>query len=137
MLTDLKNYLDAYTFVNKEEIYNAVNDYFIEEWDLKTPDWTVNQDLADEYIKEKNLKFDSDLVITLDRKNKKIHLEDLNNELNEKQVQRLEKQYQNVFLNACDCLYYGYWKNACNFLWLDEEAKAKIRDCAKNYMSEF
>ena len=137
MLTDLKNYLDAYTFVNKEEVYNAVNDYFIEEWDLKTPDWIVNQDLADEYIKEKNLKFDSDLVITLDRKNKEIHLEDLNNELNEKQVNRLEKLYQNVFLNACDCLYYGYWKNACNFLWLDEEAKIKIWDCAKNYMSEF
>jgi hypothetical protein len=40
-------------------------------------------------------------------------------------------------LNACDCLYYGYWKNACNFLWLDEEAKIKIWNCAKNYMSEF
>jgi hypothetical protein len=87
----------------------AVEDFLMEEMgveELSFGDIAEAGKIAKDYIKEKGLKFDPDLVITLDVKNKQIHLSDLNNEFNEAQVARMERIYNNAFLNACDCLYY-------------------------------
>ena len=87
----------------------AVQEFLMEEMgveELSFGDINEADKIAKDYIEEKGLKFEPDLVITLDVKNKQIHLNDLNNEFNEAQVARMEKIYQNAFLNACDCLYY-------------------------------
>ena len=139
-MSRLEAYLDNYGFVNREEVVMAVNDFFQEEmgveqlsfWDLMEA-WKI----ADDYIKEKGLKFDPDLVITLNRKNKCIHLQDLNGELNENQVKRMEMMYNNAFRNACDCLYYWYGMSAWNSCGVEEaDERLKIRAAAKEYMSK-
>lgn len=105
----LEEYLDDIAFVNKSEVSMAVQDFLIEEMgveQLSMSDILEADKIAKDYIEEKGLKFDPDLVVTLDYKSKAIHLSDLNNEFNEGQIKRMERIYQNAFLNACDCLYY-------------------------------
>lgn len=134
----LEEYLDWYTFVNKSEVGMAVQEFLMEEMGVEQlgfEDITEADKIAKDYIEEKGLKFNPDLVVTLDEKNKKLHLNDLNNEFNEKQVKRMEKIYNAAFLNACDCLYYWYGLGAWNSCWLDDEAKRKVWGAARTYMA--
>lgn len=134
----LEEYLDDIAFVNKGEVSMAVQDFLIEEMgveQLSMSDILEADKIAKDYIEEKGLKFDPDLVVTLDRKSKAIHLSDLNNEFNEAQVERMERIYQNAFLNACDCLYYWYGLEAWNACMLDDEAKRKVWGAARTYMA--
>lgn len=135
----LEEYLDDIAFVNKSEVSMAVQDFLIEEMgveQLSMSDILEADKIAKDYIEKKGLKFNPDLVVTLDRKSKAIHLSDLNNEFNEKQVARMERIYQNAFLNACDCLYYWYGRQAWNACGIEEEdEQAKIWQAAKNYMA--
>ena len=138
-IEELFNELDWYVFVNRFEVNCAVQETMMEE-DIEAcsfADCIEAGRLADEYIKDRGLKFDADLCVTLDKKNKCIHLSDLNWEFNEEQVERMEKLYNNAFLNACDCLYYWYGKKAWNDCGLeDEEARAKVWESAKQYMAD-
>ena len=137
-MSKLDAYLDWYAFVNQQEVEMAVCDFLQEEMgveQLSMSDILEAAKIAKDYIEEKGLKFEPDLVITLDKKNKRIHLQDLNWEFNEAQVERMEKLYNNAFLNACDCLYYGYWRQAWNDCGLeDEEARKRVRDAAYKYL---
>ena len=139
-MSRLDAYLDDFWFVNQQEVEMAVCDFLQEEMgveQLSMSDILEAWKIAKDYIEEKGLKFDPDLVITLDSKEKKIHLRDLNNEINEKQVERMEKMYNNAFLNACDCLYYWYWMSSWNSCGVEEaDERLKIRAAAKNYMSK-
>ena len=105
----LEEYLDDYSFVNESEVSMAVQDFLMEEMgveQLSMSDILEADKIAKDYIEEKKLKFDPDLVVTLDPKLRCIHLNDLNNQFNEGQIKRMEKLYNAAFLNACDCLYY-------------------------------
>lgn len=56
---DLREYLDWFSFVSREEIAMAVCDFFIEEMGVFNPSyWELREydALADEYIKETNRK---------------------------------------------------------------------------------
>lgn len=58
---NLYEYLDAFNFINKNEIYIAINDYFMENFEILNPSrWELReyQKIGDEYIKEKNLKLE-------------------------------------------------------------------------------
>lgn len=56
---DLREYLDGFSFVSREEIAMAVCDFFVEEMGVSNPSywelWEYDT-LADEYIKETNRK---------------------------------------------------------------------------------
>lgn len=130
------SYLDEYAFINESEVNMAVQDYFMEEeWLEQTSfgDCLRAWEIAEQYIKDRNIKFEADLVMSIDSENK-IHLSDLNNVLNEKQVERLQEKCRNAFLNACDCLYYWYGRNDWNKCKLDDWLARRVRECAKNYM---
>lgn len=140
IMSKLDAYLDWYAFVNQQEVEMAVCDFFQEEMGVEQLSFADNMEawkIAKDYIEAKGLKFEPDLVITLDKKNKRIHLQDLNWEFNEAQVERMEKLYNNAFLNACDCLYYWYWMSAWNSCWVEEaDERLKIWAAAKDYMSK-
>ena len=137
-LQKIYEYLDWYTFVNESEVSMAIQDYMMEEEDNLNPSmWDCIEawEIANKYIKERGLKFEPDLVITIDTKKWELHLSDLNNQYNEKQIERMEKIYNNAFLNACDCLKYWYGKSAWNDCWLeDEEARKRVWDSAYKYL---
>ena len=139
IMSKLDAYLDWYAFVNQQEVEMAVCDFFQEEMGVEQLSFADNMEawkIAKDYIEAKGLKFEPDLVITLDKKNKRIHLQDLNWEFNEAQVERMEKLYNNAFLNACDCLYYGYWRQAWNDCGLeDAEARVRVWEAAKQYLA--
>jgi len=138
MIKKLEEYLDWYWFVNQSEVSMAVQDFLIEEMgveQLSMSDILEADKIAKDYIEEKGLKFEPDLVVTLDEKNKKLHLADLNNEFSEDQVKRMEQQYNAAFLNACDCLYYWYGLGAWNSCWLDDGAKRQVWGAARTYMA--
>lgn len=138
IMKKLEEYLDEFTFVNSQEVEMAVCDFLQEEMgveQLSMSDILEAAKIAKDYIEEKGLKFEPDLVITIDKKNWILHLSDLNGEFNEAQVARMEKLYNNAFLNACDCLKYGYGKSAWNDCGLeDEEARKRVRDAAYKYL---
>lgn len=140
MIKKLEEYLDGFTFVNSQEVEMAVCDFLMEEMGVEQLSFADNMEawkIAKDYIKEKGLKFEPDLVITLDWKNWCIHLRDLNGEFNEAQVERMEQVYNNAFYNACDCLKYGYRKSAWNSCGVKEEdEKKKIWEAAKQYLAE-
>lgn len=137
-MSKLDAYLDWYAFVNQQEVEMAVCDFFQEEMWVEQLSFADNMEawkIAKDYIEAKGLKFEPDLVITIDKKNWILHLKDLNWEFNEAQVERMEKVYNNAFLNACDCLKYGYGKSAWNDCGLeDEEARKRVRDAAYKYL---
>lgn len=134
-----REYMDWYAFVNKQEVEMAACDYLQEEmWVESLSIWEAFEatEAAEKYIKEKGLKFWPDLVITIDKKEWCIHLYDLNWEFNEAQVKRMEKVYNAAFLNACDCLKYGYGKEAWNDCGLkDDEARARVWRAAITYLT--
>lgn len=56
---DLREYLDGFSFVSREEIAMAVCDFFVEEMGVLNPSyWELAEydALADEYVKETNRK---------------------------------------------------------------------------------
>lgn len=62
---ELYEYLDWYSFVNYDEVVMCVNDFFMEEkWELEPSmyDLLDYQDYAIEYIIERWLEFESDVV---------------------------------------------------------------------------
>ena len=133
----LEEYLDWYAFVNESEVSMAVQEFLMEEMgveELSFGDINEADKIAKDYIEERGLKFEPDLVVSLDDKKKKIHLSDLNNQFNKKQIKRVEKIYNVAFVNACDCIKYGYWIEAWNPCMLDDEAKKKVWAAAEIYM---
>lgn len=57
---DLFDYLDGFSFVNDEEVWMAVNDFFVEEMGVFNPSyWELLEywELATEYMKNKWLIF--------------------------------------------------------------------------------
>ena len=55
-------YMDWYTFVNKDEVYMAVCEYYEKTIDRWISMWECGDmsEIADDYIRNKNLKFDDD-----------------------------------------------------------------------------
>lgn len=139
-MSRLDAYLDWYAFVNQQEVEMAVCDFLQEEMgveQLSFLDITEAEKIAKDYIEEKGLKFDPDLVITLDKKKWILHLQDLNWEFNEAQVERMELMYNEAFLNACEWLKYWYGKNAWNDWGLeDAEARVRVWKAAKQYLEQ-
>ena len=134
----LEEYLDEYSFVNEYEVSLAVQEFLMEEMDVEALSfWDITEadKIAKDYIKEKGLKFEPDLAVTVDEKNKCLHLSDLNNQFNDGQIKRMERIYNAAFLNACDCLYYWYGLDAWNSCELDDEAKRKVWGAARTYMA--
>ena len=37
-----------------------------------------------------------------------------------------DTQRQNAYMNACDCIYYGYWRTYWNNCGLDNEESVKV-----------
>lgn len=57
---DLWNYLDWIDFVDLDEIYMAVNDFFVEYWKITDPSWgqlAYYTELANEYVVENAIAF--------------------------------------------------------------------------------
>ena len=57
---DLRDYLDGFNFVNDEEVWMAVADFFMEEMGVLNPSyWEIVEywELAAEYMKNKGLIF--------------------------------------------------------------------------------
>lgn len=139
MIKKLEEYLDSYWFVNESEVGMAVEEFLMEEMgveQLSFSDIMEAWKMAKDYIKERGLRFDPDLVITLDWKNWCIHLSDLNWVFNEAQVERMEQIYNNAFYNACDCLKYGYGRQAWNSCGVQEaDERLKIWEAAKQYLA--
>lgn len=139
IMNKLDAYLDWYAFVNQQEVEMAVQEFLTEEmgfeelsfWDIMEA-WKIAKD----YIEEKGLKFEPDLVITIDKNNWIIHLNDLNGEFNEAQVARMEKIYNKAFISACDCIEHGYWMNAWHSYWVREYwERLKIWEAAKQFLA--
>ena len=55
-------FMDWYTFVNETEVYMAVCEYYEKTMDRPISMWECGDmsDVADDYIRERNLKFDDD-----------------------------------------------------------------------------
>ena len=55
-------YMDGFTFVDRTEVYMAVCEYYEETMDRPISMWECGdmQEVADDYIREKNLKLDDD-----------------------------------------------------------------------------
>ena len=55
-------FMDGFTFVNETEVYMAVCEYYEKTMDRAISMWECGdmQDVADDYIREKNLKLDDD-----------------------------------------------------------------------------
>lgn len=132
---EIYSYLDEYAFINESEVNMAVQDYFMEEGQEQFGMYDCIEcgNIAEQYIKDRNIKFESDLVISMDSENK-IHLSDLNNVLNEKQVERLQEKCRKAFISACDCLYYWYGRDDWNKGKLDDWLARRVRECAKNHV---
>ena len=71
IIKKLEEYLDEFTFVNSQEVEMAVCDFLQEEMgveQLSMSDILEAAKIAKDYIEEKGLKFEPDLVITIDTK---------------------------------------------------------------------
>lgn len=100
IMSKLDAYLDWYAFVNQQEVEMAVCDFLQEEMGVEQLSFADNMEawkIAKDYIEAKGLKFEPDLVITIDKKKWILHLSDLNGEFNEAQVERMEKLYNNCW----------------------------------------
>lgn len=134
----LIEYLSSFEFVNMHEVVSAVNDYMLEELGVLEPSFEdlMNASTAAQmYVEQEGIKFEPDLVCTIDIKNKELHLQDLNWELTDEQVAEKEKQRNVAFKNACDCLYYWYGKKDWNCNWLDEWEQVRVWNTALDVMS--
>ena len=135
----LIEYLSNFEFVNMHEVVSAVNDYMLEELgviDLSFEDLMNASTAAQMYVEQEGIKFEPDLVCTIDIKNKELHLQDLNWELTDEQVAEKEKQRNIAFKNACDCLYYWYGKDSRQSNWLDEWEQHRVWNTAISVMAE-
>ena len=43
-----------------------------------------------------------------------------------------DQQKQNAYMNACDCLYYGFGRDSWNRCGLSDDDACKVWKCAKN-----
>lgn len=135
---ELTDYLDQYTFVNRQEVEMAVVDFLEENNESYWVDAILDSYAAAEsYIAEKWLSFDADLVITLDNENNMIHLTDLNWELNDEQVQKIENKWNEVFAIAVDCMEHqlpkAHYENLASKHWLDVNTIERLRSAADQY----
>ena len=57
-------YMDAYTFVNEDEVYMAVCEYFEKTMNRAISMWECwdMQDVAEDYIRDRELKFEEDIL---------------------------------------------------------------------------